>query len=97
MAEEEQTARIDGTLSFAPVSGSLEPPSPGDDPGRRRLLRRGLIGAGAVVGVLIVLYGVALLLSNGSMPRGTTVAGVDLSGLSRSAIFSRTALRNWTV
>jgi vancomycin resistance protein YoaR len=84
VAEEEQTARIDGTLSFAPVSGSLEPPSPGDDPGRRRLLRRGLIGAGAVIGALVVLYGIDLLFSDGSMPRGTTVAGVELSGLSRS-------------
>ena len=84
MAEEEQTVRIDGTLKFPPVSGSLEPPAEGGDPGRRRLLRRGLIAAGAVVGALAVLYGVDLLLSQGALPRGTTVAGVDVGGLSRA-------------
>ncbi|MFI9383901.1 VanW family protein [Kutzneria sp. NPDC052558] len=83
MADEDQTVRIDGTLKFPPVAGSLEPPTQGD-PGRRRLLKRGLIGAGAVVGALALLYGVDLLLSQGALPRGTTVAGVDVGGLSRA-------------
>lgn len=83
MAEDEQTVRIDGTLSFAPVSGELGPP-PGHGTGRRRPLRRGLIAAGAMLGALVVLYGIDLLLAQGSMPRGTTVAGVDLAGLSRA-------------
>lgn len=39
MAEEEQTVRIDGTVKFPAVSGSLEPPA-----GGHRRLRRGLIG-----------------------------------------------------
>jgi vancomycin resistance protein YoaR len=82
VAEEQPTVRIDGTLSFAPVSGDLEPRS-GDRP-RRRLPRRALIGVGAVIGALGLLYGVDLLFSQGSMPRGTTVAGVELAGLSRA-------------
>nr|WP_246489251.1 VanW family protein [Kutzneria kofuensis] len=61
----------------------MEPPSE-DGPDRRKLLRRGLIGTGAVVGVLVVLYGLDLLISRGAMPRGTTVAGVEVGGLSRA-------------
>jgi len=72
-----------GTASFAPVMGSLEPEPP-VEPAPRKGLRRGLIVAGAVVGALVVLYGLDLLLSQGALPRGTTVAGVDVGGLSRA-------------
>ena len=72
-----------GTASFAPVMGSLEPEPP-VEPAPRKGLRRGLIVAGAVVGALVVLYGLNLLLSQGALPRGTTVAGVDVGGLSRA-------------
>jgi vancomycin resistance protein YoaR len=82
VADDEQTIRIEGTARFAPVSGSLEP---GEPPTRgRRLSRRALIVAGAAAGVLVLLYGLDLLFSGGSMPRGTTVAGVDIGGLSRA-------------
>jgi hypothetical protein len=40
--------------------------------------------AGAVFGVLALLYGVDLLISQGSVPRGVTVAGVEVGGMSQS-------------
>ncbi len=68
-------------VSRAPVSS----PPPGDGPpgesgsGRRR--KGLLIGAGAVA-LVGLLYGADLLLSSGSVPRGTSVAGVSVGGLS---------------
>jgi vancomycin resistance protein YoaR len=51
--------------------------------GRARSGKRkaGLVGA-AVVGVLALLYAVDLLVNQGSVPRGVTVAGVEVGGLS---------------
>jgi vancomycin resistance protein YoaR len=49
---------------------------------RRR--RRVLVLAGAVVVLLAALYVVDLLLSAGTVPRGVTVAGQDIGGLSRA-------------
>ncbi len=43
-----------------------------------------LVPAGALV-LLAAVYGGDLLLSSGSMPRSTVVAGVDIGGLSRTA------------
>ncbi|WP_026360044.1 VanW family protein [Amycolatopsis nigrescens] len=62
-------------------------PAPQQDPapGRRRSLRRAGIIGGAVVGVLAVLYGVDLLVTQGDVPRGVTVAGVDVGGLDHTA------------
>jgi vancomycin resistance protein YoaR len=48
--------------------------------GRRRVV---LIAAGAVVGVLAVLYGIDLALSSGTVPRGVTIAGQDVGGLAK--------------
>ena len=45
--------------------------------------KAGLI-AGGVFGLLAVLYGIDLLLSQGSVPRGVTVAGVDVGGMDRA-------------
>ncbi len=70
------------------------PPTPptGDEPtvkikrpggGRKPGLRTAGIVAGAVFGALAVLYTVDLLLSSGDVPRGVTVAGVDIGGESR--------------
>jgi len=50
----------------------------------RRNLRKAAVTAGAVVGVLGVLYLVDFLASNGDVPRGVTVAGVEVGGLSRA-------------
>lgn len=56
-----------------------------DDPAakKKRLRRVGLVAA-AVFGALVVVYGVDLLLSNGEVPRGVTVAGVDVGGESHA-------------
>jgi vancomycin resistance protein YoaR len=54
----------------------------GRRPGRGR--KRMLVLA-AVVGALGLLYGGDLLLSSGSMPRGVTVAGIDVGGMSLAA------------
>ena len=58
----------------------IRPDSPEKEQAKRRKLRRAVIIGGAVVGVLAVLYGLDLLLSNGAVPRGVTVAGVDVGG-----------------
>ncbi|MFC4003148.1 VanW family protein [Prauserella oleivorans] len=47
-----------------------------------RLRKAGLV-AGAIVGVLALLYGLDLLLNQGDVARGRTVAGVDVGGMSR--------------
>ena len=49
---------------------------------RRKRLRKGGLIAAAVLGVLVVLYGLDLLVSGGNVPRGVTVAGVDVGGMS---------------
>ncbi|HEY3709459.1 MAG TPA: VanW family protein [Amycolatopsis sp.] len=65
------------------------PPGPVPEPPRRfsglrrpRLRRAGWV-AGGVFGVLLVAYLIDLLTSQGSVPRGVTVAGVDVGGLDR--------------
>ena len=68
---------------LAPVTVLVEDP-PTEVIGRPRSrirLRRTLIVAGATLGALIALYAVDLLLSSGDVPRGVTVAGVDIGGL----------------
>ncbi|MFD2419558.1 VanW family protein [Amycolatopsis pigmentata] len=45
--------------------------------------------AGSVLGVFVALYSVDLLVSQGDVPRGVTVAGVDVGGLKRSAAEDR--------
>jgi hypothetical protein len=58
---------------------------PGEESaGKRRPLRRAGLIAAAVFGALVVVYGVDLLLSNGEVPRGVTVAGVDVGGESKA-------------
>jgi vancomycin resistance protein YoaR len=54
-------------------------------PRQRRGLRKYAIIAGSALGVLVVLYGVDLLISQGSVPRGVTVAGVGIGGMGRDA------------
>ncbi|AXB47563.1 VanW family protein [Amycolatopsis albispora] len=58
-----------------------EEPDAGDD--RKRKLKRGGLIAGAVLGAFVVLYGADLLINSGDVPRGVTVAGVDVGGMSR--------------
>ncbi|HEY8371642.1 MAG TPA: VanW family protein [Pseudonocardiaceae bacterium] len=54
--------------------------------GRRRRLALVL---GAVAGFLVLLYGLDLLVSQGEIPRGVTVAGVDVGGMERAAAEQR--------
>jgi vancomycin resistance protein YoaR len=53
---------------------------PKDESGRKPGLRKAGIIAGAVFGALAVLYTVDLVTSGGDVPRGVTVAGVDVGG-----------------
>lgn len=61
-----------------------EPDPAGTPPKRRNLRTAGWI-AGGVFGLLVAIYGVDLLVSQGSVPRGVTVAGVDVGGMDRDA------------
>ncbi|MCS7480767.1 VanW family protein [Umezawaea endophytica] len=49
---------------------------------RKKRLRKIGIVAGAAAGVLVALYGLDILISSGNVPRGVTVAGVEVGGLS---------------
>ncbi|WP_433266607.1 VanW family protein [Actinosynnema sp. CS-041913] len=51
---------------------------------RRRNRRKILIVAASVLGLLVVLYGADMLISGGNVPRGVTVAGVDVGGMSHA-------------
>jgi len=53
---------------------------------RRRVLA---IAGGAAVAVLAVLYGGAVLAFGGEIPRGTTVAGIEIGGLSEAAAIDK--------
>lgn len=57
----------------------------GDEPpsGRKRLRKPGLVAA-AVFGVLALVYGIDLLVTQDSVPRGVTVAGVEVGGMSQA-------------
>ena len=59
-------------------------------PERRGLRKAGII-VGSAVGVLAALYGIDLLVSQGSVPRGVAVAGIDVGGMSRDT--AKQALR----
>jgi vancomycin resistance protein YoaR len=49
----------------------------------RRSIGRALMITGGVLGLLVVLYALDLITSVGEVPRGVTVAGVDVGGLNR--------------
>ncbi|QFZ24910.1 hypothetical protein EKG83_45910 [Saccharothrix syringae] len=53
------------------------------DAKRKRRRKIGLVAA-SVLGLLVVLYGLDVFLSGGNVPRGVTVAGVDVGGLSHA-------------
>lgn len=74
-----------------PAPPAAWPPPPSDEPtvrikpgsgdgGKKPNLRKAGIVAGAVFGALVVIYGLDLTLSSGEVPRGVTVAGVDVGG-----------------
>ncbi|USX50248.1 VanW family protein [Lentzea sp. HUAS12] len=56
---------------------------PGEDEAQPKFNRKkALIVAAAVVGAFGLLYGLDILVSSGNVPRGVTVAGVDVGGMS---------------
>lgn len=68
-------------VSIDPTSQSPTTlPASSADPSRRRSW---IIGGGFVLGAL-VLYGLLLMASGGDVPRGTSVLGVDIGGMSQS-------------
>lgn len=76
-----------------PMSAYAPEPVPAEEPpvegaaadaggsGRRR--RAAIIG-GAVVGALVLLYGIAYLIAGDTLARGSTVAGVEVGGLTEA-------------
>ncbi|RSN12230.1 VanW family protein [Amycolatopsis roodepoortensis] len=69
------------TPGFA-ESATPEEPAP---PKRRRSYRKAAFIGGGVFGLLVVAYALDVLVSQGSVPRGVTVAGVDVGGMDRTA------------
>lgn len=88
--EDQPTVRI--RVAAPPAAPPAEPPTtagPGaagepERPSRRRRARWVLIGGGVLV-ALGALYGADLALGSGSVPRGVTVVGIDVGGLTRAA------------
>ncbi|MGW9480068.1 VanW family protein [Saccharomonospora azurea] len=74
-------------FSPTPPTGATPPPGPPGDaapaPSRPRWRKPGIIAA-AVFGFLVLVYGFDLLITSGDIPRGVTVAGVEVGGMSRS-------------
>jgi vancomycin resistance protein YoaR len=60
-------------------------PEPESSKAKPRTLRLAGWIAGGLFGLLVAVYGVDLLISQGSVPRGVTVAGVDVGGMGRDA------------
>ncbi len=55
-----------------------------DEPRQKNTRKKALVVAAAVVGAFGLLYGLDILISSGNVPRGVTVAGVDVGGMSHS-------------
>jgi vancomycin resistance protein YoaR len=89
-AEPGRDPDVEATVQLPPVDAP-HAPSPSDEDGGdaargSRLTRtRTLIGGGAVVGLLVLLYVVDLLVSATDVPRGVTVGGVEVGGMNRLA------------
>ena len=77
-------ADAEATVQIPPVAGPPGPDGP-EDAGGGRGRRRALVAGAAVVGLLAVLYVGDLLISATSVPRGVTVAGVEIGGMNRAA------------
>jgi vancomycin resistance protein YoaR len=69
-------------VDLGPPDGPGGPGGTDGDKGPRRGRKRVLV-LSAVVAALGLLYGADLLLGSGTMPRGVTVAGIGVGGLSR--------------
>ncbi|MGH8829369.1 MAG: hypothetical protein ACRDVZ_17540, partial [Jiangellaceae bacterium] len=76
---------VDGpTSAFAPepeTAEELQGENAAADAGGSSRRRKAAIIGGAVVGALVLLYGVAYLIAGDTLARGSTVAGVEVGGL----------------
>ncbi|MGW0517822.1 VanW family protein [Crossiella sp. NPDC003009] len=82
----EEEATVVAALPPTPPGGDGDGFSDGaDDERKSKRKRRTIMGVAAAFGVFGLLYGVDLLLSQGNVPRGVAVAGVDVGGLDRTA------------
>ncbi|GAA0225997.1 hypothetical protein GCM10010492_25350 [Saccharothrix mutabilis subsp. mutabilis] len=66
---------------LGPVMVDEETQADEDDQRRKSRKKVALVAAG-VFGLLVLLYGLDILVSSGNVPRGVTVAGVDVGGMS---------------
>ncbi|WP_017972549.1 VanW family protein [Actinopolyspora halophila] len=82
-----QSAEPPFGMSWGASAAGQQPEAAGGSggSGRNRTLLRTLVTAGLTLGVLALLYIGDLAFSSGAVPRGTTVAGVDVGGLDRAA------------
>jgi vancomycin resistance protein YoaR len=82
-----------GQAGVAPIPGADAPTVrvrvPRAGFGGLKKPRKPLLVAGVAVGLLALLYIVDLVVSTGNVPRGVTVAGVDVGGMTRTAAEER--------
>ncbi|WP_410563110.1 VanW family protein [Amycolatopsis sp. cmx-4-61] len=66
------------------------PPAP-ETPARklRKGLARAMMAIGLALGIFVILYAIDLVVSAGDVPRGVTVAGIDVGGLSHAEAEAR--------
>ncbi|MGH3900095.1 MAG: VanW family protein [Pseudonocardiaceae bacterium] len=80
---------IDGTVEIPErletATAAPDPPTVPDPPTGRRVLRFIGITTAAVLGLLALIYGIDLVISRSHVPRGVTVAGVEVGGMQRTA------------
>ncbi len=67
--------------SLTRTDPDLPTPVPATSPQKRRALLRTGIVAAAALGLLALVYGIDLATSSGDVPRGVTVAGVQVGGM----------------
>ncbi|WP_018330413.1 VanW family protein [Actinomycetospora chiangmaiensis] len=75
----------EATVQIPPVAGPPSQEEEGPDAGSGGSRRRLLLTGAAVVGLLAALYVGDLLVSATNVPRGVTVAGVEIGGMNRLA------------
>ncbi len=73
------------TPGFAKSATTGEPAPPQRSLKQRRGFRKAALIGGGVFGLLVVAYAIDVLVTQGSVPRGVTVAGVEVGGMDRTS------------